>query len=39
MLEEFEKELINTIKEVTEQKSSVIRVYLGEFNNKEEMEL
>ena len=39
MLEEFEKELINTIKEVVEPKNSVIRAYLGEFNNKEEMEL
>ena len=39
MLEEFEKELINTIREVAEPKNSVIRAYLGEFNNKEEMEL
>ena len=39
MLEEFEKELINTIKEAAEPKNSVIRAYLGEFNNKEEMEL
>ncbi|WP_346747230.1 hypothetical protein [uncultured Campylobacter sp.] len=39
MLEEFEKELINTIKEAAEPKNAVIRAYLGEFNNKEEMEL
>lgn len=39
MLEEFEKELINTIKEAAEPKNSVTRAYLGEFNSKEEMEL
>lgn len=35
MLEEFEKGLIDTLKEVCEN----TRVYLGEFENKEEMEL
>ena len=30
MLEEFEKELINTIKEAAKPKNSVIRAYLGE---------